>query len=308
MVTAALNDDSAKSSDPASLGIVAIVGIGLIGGSLALALKQACVVDSVIGVDQNRASLYEALDLGAIDEIGEWDDLARADLIVLATPVDALFSICRGLHDLTLKDGVVVTDVGSTKGSVLAAMTAAYGEVPSWFVPGHPIAGRERSGIGAAIADLFNKHKVIVTTLPTTDDAALGVVSRMWHATGAMVTFLSIDEHDEVLGATSHLPHVLAYLLVEMLNKDLHNEEIFSYAAGGFRDFTRIASSSPVMWRDICLHNPKVLKKLIANYRSRLVAFEQLLDDGDGERIEALFRSAKTARDNHYQTISEGQI
>ncbi|MBV7434927.1 prephenate dehydrogenase/arogenate dehydrogenase family protein [Cardiobacteriaceae bacterium TAE3-ERU3] len=304
MVTAALNDGSVRSCDAASLGIVAVVGIGLIGGSLALALKQAGVVDSVIGVDQNRASLYEALDLGAIDEIGEWDDLARADLIVLATPVDALFSICKGLHDLALKDGVVVTDVGSTKGSVLAAMEAAYGEVPSWFVPGHPIAGRERSGIGAVIADLFNKHKVIVTTLPSTDDAALGVVSRMWHATGAMVTFLSIDEHDEVLGATSHLPHVLAYLLVEMLNKDLHNEEIFSYAAGGFRDFTRIASSSPVMWRDICLHNPKVLKKLIANYRSRLVAFEQLLDDADGERIEALFRSAKTARDNHYQIIS----
>lgn len=294
------------NAEPSSLGCVAIIGVGLIGGSLALALKQAGVVDCVIGVDQNRASLYEALDLGVIDEMGEWQDLPRADVIVLATPVDALFSVCQGLHDLSLKDGVVVTDVGSTKGSVLAAMSAAYGEVPAWFVPGHPIAGRERSGVSAAVADLFNRHKVIVTTLPTTDDAALGVVSRMWHATGAMVTFLSIAEHDEVLGATSHLPHVLAYLLVDMLNKDLHNEEIFSYAAGGFRDFTRIASSSPVMWRDICLHNPDVLKKLIATYRSRLVAFEKLLDDSDGERIEALFRAAKTARDNHYQSIAQG--
>ncbi|UJF24622.1 prephenate dehydrogenase/arogenate dehydrogenase family protein [Suttonella sp. R2A3] len=292
-------------SEQASLGTVAIVGVGLIGGSLALALKKAAVVDAVIGVDQSRGALHQALDLGVIDEIGEWSDLTRADVIVLATPVDALFSVCQGLHDLDLRAGVVVTDVGSTKGSVLAAMREAYGEVPAWFVPGHPIAGRERSGVGAAAADLFHQHKVIVTTLPETDDAALGVVSRMWHATGALVSFLSIDDHDEVLGATSHLPHVLAYLLVDMLKKDLHHEEIFSYAAGGFRDFTRIASSSPVMWRDVCLHNPEVLKRLIANYRSRLVAFEQLLDDGDGERIEALFLAAKRARDAHYQLDNE---
>lgn len=297
---------SDKGVTQASLGVIAIIGVGLIGGSLALALRRAGVVERIIGIDPDRAALHEALDLGVIDQIGTWDGLAQADVIVLATPVDALFAVCRALRDVALKDSVVVSDVGSTKGSVLAAMSEAYGRVPSWFVPAHPIAGRECSGVGAALADLFQQHKVIVTTLPDTDDAALGVVSRMWHATGAMVSFLSIEEHDEILGATSHLPHVLAYLLVDMLNNDLHNQEIFSYAAGGFRDFTRIASSSPVMWRDICLHNPVVLKKLIANYRSRLVAFEQLLDEGDGERIEALFRAAKSARDEYYQMMAGG--
>ena len=215
--------------------------------------------------------------------------------------MDALFAVCAQLAQLPLKENVVMSDVGSTKGSVLAAVRAAFGDVPPWFVPAHPIAGREKSGVRAAEVDLFARHKVILTTLADTDNRALGIISRMWHAAGALTSYMSIEDHDEILGATSHLPHVLAYLLVDMLDQDLHHEEIFSYAAGGFRDFTRIASSSPVMWRDVCVHNADVLKDLLAQYRARIERFEALLQDGDGAAIETIFARAKAARDSHYQ-------
>lgn len=288
-------------ADPITLDTLAIVGVGLIGGSLAKALKQAQAVRHIIGVDASKASLYQALELGVIDEVGEFADLERAEVIILATPVDALFEVCSRLSALNLRDDVVVSDVGSTKSSVLTAMRQAFGDVPSWFVPAHPIAGREKSGVGAADASLFQRHKLIITTLEQTSDEALGIISRLWHATGAMITYLSIRDHDEVLGATSHLPHVLAYVLVDMLNQDLHHDEIFTYAAGGFKDFTRIASSSPLMWRDVCLHNSDVLRQLLGQYRQRIEAFEALLANADGEAIETLFERAKSARDNHYQ-------
>lgn len=284
----------------ASLKTVAFIGIGLIGGSLAMALKAAGAAERIIALDQSKAALAEALALGVIDEAVDWPALQSADVIVLATPVDALFAVCAELARLKLRDDVVLTDVGSTKGSVLAAMRRAFGEVPSYYVPAHPIAGRERSGVRAAEADLFAGRKVILSTLADTEDRALGIVSRMWHAAGAMTTYMSIDEHDEILGATSHLPHVLAYLLVDMLDQDLHHDAIFSYAAGGFRDFTRIASSSPVMWRDVCVHNAAVLRDLLAKYRARITHFEALLAASDSAAIEALFVRAKQARDAHY--------
>lgn len=284
----------------AKLGTVGVVGIGLIGASLAQALKAAHAAERIIARDTSAAALDEARALGVIDAAVDWPELAQADVIVLATPVDAFPAVCRQLARLPLKAEVVVTDVGSTKGSVLEAMRAAFGEVPAWFVPAHPIAGREKSGVAAARAGLFAGRRVILTTLPQTDDRALGVVSRMWHAAGAATTYLSIVEHDRVLGATSHLPHVLAYLLVDMLNRDLHHEEIFHYAAGGFRDFTRIASSSPLMWRAVCLDNATVLRELLARYRRRIAAFEALLSAGDGDGVETLFARAKAARDKHY--------
>ncbi len=291
----------AVMNDMASLGTVVFIGIGLIGGSLASAIRQAGVADKIIALDQSVQALTEAQDRGIIDQATDWAGLVEADVIVLAVPVDAFYPICQQLARLSLKKGVVITDVGSTKGSVLEAVEQAFGHIPGYFVPAHPIAGREQSGIAAAEADLFVQHKVILTTLPNTDDRALGIVSRMWHATGAMVTYLSIRDHDEVLGATSHLPHVLAYLLVDMLNQDLHHEEIFTYAAGGFKDFTRIASSSPIMWRDVCIHNADVLKALLGQYRQRLKVFEQLLEAHDGQSIEEIFQRAKLARDVHYQ-------
>lgn len=285
------------------LGTVAIIGIGLIGGSLAKALKRSAVVKRIIALDSSPAAGVKAVELGIADSVGRWEDLAQADVIVLATPVDALYEICTRLAQLPLKKEVVMTDVGSTKSSVLDAMERAFGKVPVNFVPGHPIAGREKSGVTAAEADLFTNHKVILTTLEDTDNRALGVVSRMWHAAGALTTYMSIAEHDEILGATSHLPHVLAYLLVDLLDQDLHHDEIFQYAAGGFRDFTRIASSSPVMWRDVCLHNPEVLRDLLSQYRARIVQFEKLLETHDGAAIETLFARAKAARDAHFEKV-----
>lgn len=293
-------DDMLKNKPSALLGTVAFIGIGLIGGSLALALRAAKAAERIVALDNDSKALITAQQLGVIDEAVDWQDLAQADVIVLATPVDALFDICGRLATTALKPSVVITDVGSTKASVLQAMENAFGYVPSYFVPAHPIAGRELSGVSAAREDLFVRRKVILTALPDTDDRALGVVSRLWHATGAFISQMSVAAHDEILGATSHLPHVLAYLLVDMLDQDLHHEAIFSYAAGGFRDFTRIASSSPVMWRDICLHNPHEIVKLLEQYRERLQQFEQLLAARDGEAIEKIFARAKAARDAHY--------
>lgn len=290
-----------NTSSSSALGTVAFIGIGLIGGSLAKALRAASTCERIIAIDAAKPALAEALALGVIDAAVDFSDLAQADIIVLSAPVDALYGVCENLAQVKLKDTVVITDVGSTKGSVLEAMRRGFGCVPPNFVPAHPIAGRERSGVGAAEAGLFTRHKVILTTLPDTDNRALGIVSRLWHAAGAVISYLSIDEHDEILGATSHLPHVLAYLLVDMLNKDLHHEEIFTYAAGGFRDFTRIASSSPVMWRDICVHNPDVLRDLLGKYRQRIEQFEALLAAQDGDGIESIFARAKAARDLHYQ-------
>lgn len=287
-------------SNNGNLGTVAFIGIGLIGGSLALALRQAQAAERIIALDNDARALAAAQNLGVIDAPAQWADLAAADVIVLATPVDALFAVCEQLAALPLKETVVMTDVGSTKASVLSAVEQAFGTVPPFFVPAHPIAGREKSGVAAADADLFLRRKVILTTLAQTDNRALGVVSRLWHSAGALISQMSVAEHDAILGATSHLPHVLAYLLVDMLDQDLQHEAIFSYAAGGFRDFTRIASSSPVMWRDICLHNPQEIAALLQQYRQRLQQFEQLLAAGDGEAIERIFSRAKAARDAHY--------
>lgn len=283
-----------------NLDTIAFVGMGLIGGSFAKALRAAGAAREIIAFDHNPKALSVALDLGVIDRAVEFDGLVDADVIVLATPVAAFYPICQALSALRLKEGVVITDVGSTKQSVLAAMQSAFGEVPPYFVPAHPIAGRERSGVEASDKDLFLRHKVILTTLPNTDNRALGIVSRLWHQAGAFVSHMPIEAHDEILGATSHLPHVLAYLLVDMLDQDLHHDDIFSYAAGGFRDFTRIASSSPVMWRDICVHNAEVLEALLNTYQQRITAFKALLRERDGTAIETVFERAKTARDKHY--------
>ena len=284
-----------------SLGTVAFIGIGLIGGSLALALRQAGLAERIVARDQSPAALAEALALGVIDEALPDDEALRdADLIILATPVAALFDICARLARLPLKADVVISDVGSTKRSVLAAFRQAYGRVPANYVPAHPIAGREKSGVAHADGRLFVNHRVILTTLPETDHRALGLISRLWHSTGALLSYMDVDSHDEILGATSHLPHLLAYVLVDMLASDLQHEQIFSYAAGGFRDFTRVASSHPTMWRDIALNNSDVLIQLLETYRQRLGDLQQLLRTGRGDELEALFRRAKTARDQHY--------
>lgn len=281
--------------------IIAFVGIGMIAGSLAKALKKADFVGRVIAYDNSKTALEMAVSEDVIDEAVGFSDIERADIIILATPVQAFYQIINDLARLNLKENVIITDVGSTKGSVIKAFEQAFGNVPDYFIPAHPIAGREKSGVLAAQEDLFKNKRVILTTSHNMNDRALGVISKMWLATGALISYMSVAEHDEILGATSHLPHVLAYLLVDMLDQDLHNDEIFDYAAGGFRDFTRIASSSPVMWRDICMNNVEVIQKLLETYRTRITQFEKLLMNYSGDEIEKIFARAKMARDEHYQ-------
>lgn len=283
------------------LPLIVFIGIGLIGGSWALALKKQGMAGKIMAIDRSMASLHRACELGVIDEAANWRDLSQADVIVLSVPVGAMEEVCRHLADLPLKKNCVITDTGSTKKSVLAAVSAAFGDIPTFFVPGHPVAGRERSGVEAANSDLFAKHRVILTPLEHTDPYALGVISRLWLATGALITYLGAQEHDEILAATSHLPHVLAYLLVDMLALQSKHEAIFDYSAGGFRDFTRVASSNPEMWRDVCLENQDIIINLLINYKKHIDTFIEHLSAGQADEIEKIFTRAKAARDAHYQ-------
>jgi prephenate dehydrogenase len=203
-----------------------------------------------------------------------------------------------------LADHAVVTDAGSVKGSVVNDLKAVYGELPDFFVPGHPIAGTERSGAEAAFAELYRNRRVILTPLQETDSEALALVERMWRYCGADVVRMSVEHHDEVLAATSHLPHMLAYSLVDSLARMKENDEIFRYAAGGFRDFTRIASSNPVMWRDICVANQDELHRMLTRFADELHELAGLLKSGDEAGLLELFQRAKAARDRYVDGIS----
>jgi len=235
---------------------LAIFGVGLIGGSLAMALKKSNVCEKIVGCSRKATHLERAFELGVIDEftLDPVEAVADADMVLLAVPLGAMQPLLEKIADHLLP-GAVVTDAGSSKASVVAAADKAFGSVPEYFVPGHPIAGREKSGVDAALEDLFVDHKVILTPLPNTLPSAVERVTKMWQATGAKVQILGVEQHDRVLAATSHLPHVVAYSLVETVSKTDCVDQIFEYAAGGFRDSSRVASSDPVMWRDVCLEN-----------------------------------------------------
>ncbi|MCB1735944.1 MAG: prephenate dehydrogenase/arogenate dehydrogenase family protein [Gammaproteobacteria bacterium] len=275
-----------------------IIGVGLIGGSLSRALRRAGVVDEVVGSSRNADHLQRAVDLGVIDRFDTDMSaaVAGADMVVVAVPLGAMENVFRAIAPV-LSPGAVVTDAGSSKASVVAAVEAACGGIPHWFVPGHPIAGAERSGVEASFSDLYEGRRVILTPVANTDPKALSKVRAMWERTGAHVTEMGVAHHDEVLAATSHLPHILAYGLVDTLaNLDDH-DEIFAYAAGGFRDFTRIASSDPTMWRDICLSNRTALLKMLDFYTRDLAVMREMIDAGDGEALFELFARAKSERD-----------
>ncbi|WP_127477081.1 prephenate dehydrogenase/arogenate dehydrogenase family protein [Sulfurivermis fontis] len=279
-----------------------IIGVGLIGGSLARALKAAGAVGEVVGYGRDAAQLQLALELGVIDRAET--DLAAAlsgsDVVVLAIPVGAMESMLCAMAQHLGAD-TIVTDVGSTKGSVVAAAERAFGAVPPRFVPGHPIAGTERSGVAASFAELYHKRRVILTPLPQTDPAAVAVVRALWQAAGAEVVEMTVRHHDEVLAATSHLPHVLAYTLVDTLARMEEHTEIFRFAAGGFRDFTRIASSDPRMWHDICLANREAILKVLDRYAADLAAVRGAIERGDGAALLHTFGRAKKARDEFKQ-------
>ncbi len=198
-----------------------------------------------------------------------------------------------------MRPDAIVTDGGSVKGSVVADALAACGRMPPWFVPGHPIAGTERSGVDASFAELYRNRRVILTPVAETDPAAVERVEWMWRQCGAEVSRMTVAHHDEVLAATSHLPHMLAFGLVDALARMDETEEIFRYAAGGFRDFTRIASSSPVMWRDICIANREALSAMLARFSVELTDLAQAIRFGDGQYLLEVFERAKAARDRH---------
>jgi prephenate dehydrogenase len=275
-----------------------IIGVGLIGGSLARALRAAGYCREVIGAGRNPAHLQQAVELGVIDRF-ETDPglaVAGADMVLVAVPLGAMESVFRSING-RLDAGAVLTDAGSAKGSVIEAAGRAFGRVPDNFVPGHPIAGTENSGVAASTEDLYRNRRVIVTPLAHTDPVATSRVRAMWEATGARVSEMEPVHHDAVLAATSHLPHVLAFTLVDSLARMGDHEEIFAYAAGGFRDFTRIASSDPVMWRDICLANGAAIQLVIGRFVDDLKVIGKAVQEGDGERLLEIFTSAKQARD-----------
>jgi prephenate dehydrogenase len=275
-----------------------IIGVGLIGGSLARALRDAGYCSEVVGAGRNPDKLQTALDLGVIDRYET--DLSRAvagaDVVLVSVPLGAMGAVFSSIKG-HLAEHAVVTDAGSAKGSVIEAARQAFGELPGCFVPGHPIAGTEQSGVEASFPGLYKDRRVILTPLPETETHALELVSDMWRAAGADVVIMDPVHHDAVLAATSHLPHVLAYTLVDSLAKLGDNEEIFEYAAGGFRDFTRIASSDPVMWRDICLANGDAIQLMIEHFIGDLQTLKAAVQAQDGQQLLETFTSAKAARD-----------
>lgn len=275
-----------------------IIGVGLIGSSLSLALKQAGVVGQVVGCGRNQQSLQKGVELGVIDHFKAdiTEAVQSADIIVVAVPLGAMESVFRQISR-TLADNTIITDVGSSKGSVIDAARRALGNRLPQFVPGHPIAGTEKSGLQAGFASLYQNRRVILTPIAETDPAAIQQVEAMWQHCGAQTEYLGVEHHDKILAATSHLPHMLAYALVNYLSGLNHHDEIFKYAAGGFRDFTRIASSNPVMWRDVCLANGAALLPLIEGYKAELDRIANAIDRNDANTLLKLFDKAKFERD-----------
>ena len=275
-----------------------VIGVGLIGGSVARAARAAGLCRTVAGVDACAANLAKAKELGVIDEAyGEiGSGAAGADWVVIATPVGAVSEVFAALKPIWA-DSAVYTDAGSTKQDVVAAVRSVFGQMPANFVPGHPIAGAERSGVAAASADLYRGKRVILTpVVGVSDAAAVEWVTAFWERLGARVSCMDPVHHDEVLAATSHLPHVLAFALTHMLGRQDEQQEIFRYAAGGFRDFTRIASSDPRMWRDICVANRDQIVAQLHRYGEELVQLAALLERADAAALFDYFTEAREAR------------
>jgi prephenate dehydrogenase len=276
---------------------LAVVGTGLIGGSFSLALKQAGAVREVLGVGRNPARLTVARELGLIDRAADWAQAGQADCILLAIPVGQTEAVLNHLAP-HLKAGAIVTDAGSTKINVIASARAALGARCSDFVPGHPIAGSEQSGPAAAYADLYQGKRVVLTPQADTRPAALATVQALWEAAGAQVETLDAALHDRVFAAVSHLPHLAAFALVDDLESRSDGDTYFRFAASGFRDFTRIAGSSPEMWRDIALSNREALLAELDAYLDALQTLRQAVSDEDASGLLEIFSRARSAREN----------
>ena len=272
---------------------LAVIGVGLIGGSFALGLKKAKAVSHVVGVGRNAANLKVAMERGILDSIApDAATAARdADLVLVAAPVGQYSEIFSSLRETK----ALITDAGSTKRDVIAAARKALGKRIARFVPGHPIAGAEKSGAAAASAELFRNRRVVLTPLKENSNADVSMVETAWSTCGAKVSRMDADEHDSVLAAVSHLPHLLAFALVHEVAQRENSAELFSFAAGGFRDFTRIASSHPEMWRDICVANRDRLLDEVSRFSKKLDRVKALLDNP--AELEKLFAEARAARD-----------
>jgi prephenate dehydrogenase len=279
------------------LGKVVVVGVGLIGGSFALALKQAGAARQIVGMGRSKEALARALELGIVDSVTESPEEAMlgADLVLLAAPVAQTGPILAALAPW-LDIGTIITDAGSTKSDVVASARAALGAKIKQFVPAHPIAGRESNGPDAALAALYQGKKTVITPLPENDAGDVGLVAAAWRLCGAVIHTLTPEQHDRVFAAVSHLPHLLAYALVDDIANKPHADQLFQYAASGFRDFTRIAGSSPEMWRDISLANRDALLTELDAYLAQLTVLRAHLAANDGPGLEAIYTNAQRAR------------
>lgn len=285
-----------RATEP-EFGKVVVFGVGLIGGSFALALKAAGEVGEVVGFGRSLGTLKQAIELGIIDRIGAnpGQEVADADLVLIATPVGQMPEIMARIAPY-LGPETVVTDGGSTKSDVVAAARAAFGDRIGQFVPAHPIAGAENSGAAAAKADLYRERKVVLTPLPENPVLNVARVRSAWEWCGAQIFELTPAEHDQVFAAVSHLPHLLSFALVHDLAIRDNSELFFTFAASGFRDFTRIAASHPEMWRDIALANRDALLIELKRYEDQIDEMRAALEANDGQRLEEIFDTARTAR------------
>lgn len=285
-----------------------LIGVGLIGGSIAKAARKQGIVDSIVayGDEAHHVNLQQAVDLGVIDSFTA--DIAKAlenaDLVIIATPVGAFYEVAQLLLPYWNSD-CIYTDVGSTKTSVVEAFSNVFGYVPVNFIPAHPIAGAEQSGVTAARDDLFSGRRLIITPLSNSDSLAISHLRQFWQSIGSSVSTMSIDHHDMVLAATSHLPHVLAFALVAMLGRKDEQKEIFKYAAGGFKDFSRIASSDPTMWQDICLANKQHIIPLIQQLKTELSSIEDLIINNQATELFETFTYARDARQRFLDQLED---
>ena len=284
----------------AEIAKLVVIGVGLIGGSFSLALRSAGRVERVVGVGRSRANLDVARSRGIVDDgitlDGDWTrELAGADVVLLATPVGEFASLFAAIAP-HLPKAAILTDAGSTKQNVIAEARAHLGDALPQFIPGHPIAGTEHTGAAAAFATLFRDRNVVLTPLRENDAAAIATLSGLWSACGAEVRELDPAQHDRIFAAVSHLPHLLAFGLVDLLATRPDAAELFRYAASGFRDFTRIAAGSPEMWRDISVANRDALMAEVDAYRAALDRIAALVAASDGAALEAVFARASAAR------------
>lgn len=291
---------------------LAVLGVGLIGGSFALAMRERKLCREITGYDLSADSITEAIEIGVLDQGAATvaEAVRSADLILLSVPILAMQQVLSEIEQVLWKEGkplreeLVITDVGSVKSSLLSAAETVFGQVPACLVPGHPIAGSEKHGVSAARGDLFDNHKVILTPVDQTSSQAQQLVSQLWQKMGAEVLTMQAHHHDQVLAGTSHLPHLLAYALVDTLSAQGDSLEIFRYAAGGFRDFTRIAASDPVMWRDIFAANGGEVIKYLDRYMKDLTELRAAIDSGNSEYLMAVFKRANSARE-YFSSIND---